>query len=65
MNVDLQQYQDLKIFMKYVIPSQHVIMEFAFITRVSNLVSIMVFLEIDAILGNKCIEVFIPPATKL
>ena len=58
MNVDLQQYRDLKIFMKYVLPSQHVIMEFAFIMRVSNLVSIMAFLEIDAVLGNKCIAVF-------
>ena len=58
MNVDLQQYQDMKIFMKYVIPSQHVIMEFAFITRVSILVSIMLFLEIDAVLGNGCIAVF-------
>jgi hypothetical protein len=58
MNVDLQQYRDLKIFMIYVVPSQHVIMEFAFIMRVSNLVSIMAFLEIDAVLGNKCIAVF-------
>jgi hypothetical protein len=33
MNVDLQQNRDLKIFMKYVLPSQHVIMEFAFINE--------------------------------
>jgi hypothetical protein len=53
MNVDLQQYRDLKIFMKYVLPSQHVIMEFAFIMRVSNLVSIMAFLEMWVLLSSK------------